>query len=175
MAKGSEPKCVTDYFLLEASKKTNGGSFTRSQLYFLQADLFGAGIDTSLNTIMWSLLYLSSEEGKLLQSQIQDEMDQECQSSSVSLSHKLPLLRATILEVQRLRPVTPLGVPHGTTQAVKYGQWTLPSGTMVIPLHWAINRDPELWESPEKFLPNRFLDNEGNLQENGKLYPFQVM
>ena len=49
---GNEPVCVTDFFLVEASNREPLGSFTRSQLYYLQADLFGAGIDTSLNTVM---------------------------------------------------------------------------------------------------------------------------
>ena len=166
--------CVTDFFLVEASSREPLRSFTRSQLYYLQADLFGAGIDTSLNTVMWAILFLASAEFRDIQEKIQEEIDNECGSDPPSLANQLPLLRATILEVQRLRPVTPLGVPHGTVNVTKVGPWTLPAGTMVLPLHWAINRDPGLWQNPEEFKPHRFISHNGGLVENTKLYPFQV-
>merc|ERR1712106_710077 len=67
LSDGNEPVCVTDFFLVEASKREFAGSFTRSQLYYLQADLFGAGIDTSMNTVMWALLFLSADEFRHLQ------------------------------------------------------------------------------------------------------------
>jgi len=171
---GNEPVCLTDYFLVEASSRESIGSFTRSQLYYLQADLFGAGIDTSLNTVLWALLFLSSDQFRDIQEKIQEEIDNDCHGNPPSLTNSLPLLRATVFEVQRLRPVTPLGIPHGTISTTNVGPWTLPAGTMVLPLHWAINRDPELWENPEEFCPHRFLDENGVLVENTNLYPFQV-
>ena len=175
LSDGNEPVCITDFFLVESSRRSAVGSFTRSQLYYLQADLFGAGIDTSKNTVLWALLFLSSDTFKDLQKNIQLQIDHECGGNTPSLTSNLPLLRATILEVQRLRPVTPLGVPHGTVTATRVGSWTLPAGTMVLPLHWAINRDPDLWENPEEFRPSRFLDESGALIENRNLYPFQVL
>lgn len=42
----------------------------------------------------------------------------------------------------RLRPVVPLGVPHGVVEEMDLAGWRLPKATMVLPLHWAINR----WE-----------------------------
>merc|ERR1719233_109554 len=174
LSDGNEPVCITDFFLVESSKRSPVGSFTRSQLYYLQADLFGAGIDTSKNTVLWVLLLLSSDTFRELQQKIQLEIDHDCAGNTPSLTSPLPLLRATILEVQRLRPVTPLGVPHGTVNVTKVGSWSLPAGTMVLPLHWAINRDPDLWEHPEEFRPDRFLDESGALLENRNLHPFQV-
>ena len=71
-------------------------------------------------------------------------------------SSRWPLLRATLLEVERLRPVTPLGVPHGTLATVRLASGAvLPPATMIIPLHWAVNMDTELWDRPEEFRPNR--------------------
>ena len=40
----------------------------------------------------------------------------------------------------RLRPVVPLGVPHGVVEEMELAGWRLPKATMVLPLHWAINR-----------------------------------
>ena len=174
LSDGNDPVCVTDFFLLEASSREDLGSFTRTQLNYLQADLFGAGIDTSKNTVLWVLLFLASDLFRELQENIQLQIDDECGENTPSLASSLPLLHATILEVTRLRPVTPLGVPHGTLKTTIFGGWSMPAGTMVLPLHWAINRDPDLWEHPEEFQPHRFLDKNGDLVENRNLYPFQV-
>ena len=66
----------------------------------LQADLFGAGTDTSLNTISWSLLLLSSPDQAHLVQALQAELDEECgEDGEIHLGLRLPLLRATILEV----------------------------------------------------------------------------
>ena len=79
------------------------------------------------------------------------------------------------LEVQRLRPVTPQGIPHGVTSPVEVGgQWELQPGTMVLPLHWAVNMDSKTWPQPDTFRPARFLDTEGKLSQENKIFPFQV-
>ena len=174
LVEGGEPTCITDLFLLESSKEDCGRSFNRSQLYHLQADLFGAGLETSMHTVLFVLLFLCSKEFIGKQKQIQEQLDTECSASEPSLAHKLPLLRAVILEVQRLRPVTPLGVPHGTLETTQVGSWSLPSSTMVIYLHWQANRDASVWSEPEKFVPERFLSEDGSLIETPGLYPFQV-
>ena len=53
--------------------------------------------------------------------------------------HQIPFATLTS-QVMRLRPVVPLGVPHGVVEEVEVSGWRLPKATMVMPLHWAINR-----------------------------------
>ena len=78
-------------------------------------------------------------------------------------------------EVQRLRPVTPQGIPHGVISPVCVGgRWVLEPGTMVLPLHWAVNTDPAVWHQPDIFQPARFLDTGGKLSQENRIFPFQV-
>ena len=172
LAEGGEPECLTDFYLQQVQERgSQPGSFTRRQLYFFQGDMFGAGTETSVNTILFALMILSSHRYRDLQEDIRQEILTELGSAPPSLSHCLPLLRATILEVQRLRPVTPQGIPHGVLSPVLAGDWVLPPGTMVMPLHWAVNRDPAIWSLPDTFHPQRFLQEDGL---RGNILPFQV-
>jgi cytochrome P450 len=49
-----------------------------------------------------------------------------------SLIHKIktnPIFQAILLEIQRLCPVVPLGVPHGTTKELFIDEkWLIPKG-----------------------------------------------
>ena len=111
-----------------------------------QGDMYGAGTETSVHTVLFCLQFLASPELQQLQAAIQRQIEAECGAGEPGLHHALPLLRATLLgrchqhfggcdiitlsEVQRLRPVTPQGVPHGVVAPVKVGGqhnvWRLP-------------------------------------------------
>jgi len=162
LEEGEDAECITDEFLKEVEGREAAGedvkSFTRSQLHHLQADIFGAGLDTTMTTILWTLLHLSCPRNLHIQAALTKQIDRVRQDGSPALlEDDLPLLRASILETQRLRPVTPMGVPHGSLGTARLDGWVLPKGTILLPLHWFINRDPELWNNPDTFNPARFL------------------
>ena len=66
------------------------------------------------------------------------------------------------------------GVPHGVISPVCVGEWLLPPGTLVMPLQWAVNRDPALWSLPDTFRPARFIQSDGKLRPDHNILPFQV-
>ena len=41
--------------------------------------------------------------------------------------------------------------------------WYFPKHSVIIPNHWYILRDPKYWTDPWRFVPERFLDPQGNL------------
>ena len=53
----------------------------------------------------------------------------------------------------------------------KVGEYLIPRGTMLLPLHWSINRDPATWDRPEVFDETRFL---GPADMAAKILPFQT-
>lgn len=91
---------------------------TDTQLKHLLADLFGAGVDTTLTTIRWFLLFVANNEK--VQNKIRLEFEANLSSMPTLDNYdKLPYLRACIAETQRIRSVVPIGIPHGTSK-VKY-------------------------------------------------------
>ena len=82
-----------------------------------------------------------------------------------------------LLEIQRLCPVVPLGVPHGTTKEILINKkWVIPKGSMIMVAHWNLNYDEEQFENPKLFKPNRFLDKDGQSisKTQKRIMPFQV-
>lgn len=69
-----------------------------------------------------------------------------------NLSH----VSAFIKEVLRWRPLTPIGMPHASTEDDEYQSYVLPRGTVLIPNHWALAID-ELGGDSLDFRPERWL------------------
>ncbi|XP_034945868.1 cytochrome P450 306a1 isoform X2 [Chelonus insularis] len=152
------------------------GSFTEQQYYHLLADLFGAGTDTTLTTIRWFLLYMAifpeNQENIYQRIKVATNNNREL----VALKHRefLTLLEAAICEVQRLRSVVPVGIPHGAMANGKIEDYDIPKGTMIIPLQWAVHMNSTYWKNPEKFDPYRFITSDGSLLKSLAFMPFQT-
>ena len=84
--------------------------------------------------------------------------------------------QAILMEIQRLCPVVPLGVPHGALKDIKVCEkWAIPKGAMIMISHWSLNFDPDVFEHPQTFKPFRFYDEaSGKLRKSANLMPFQV-
>lgn len=70
----------------------------------------------------------------------------------------LPYLHCVINETLRLYPVVPLLVPHESSKDCLVGGYSIPGGTMLFVNVYAMQRDPNIWEEPTKFKPERFED-----------------
>ncbi|XP_018367768.1 PREDICTED: cytochrome P450 306a1 isoform X1 [Trachymyrmex cornetzi] len=168
----------TDNFLaaFDDAMNTDGNSehFTQQQFYHLLADLYGAGVDTTLATFRWFLLFMAAYPDE--QKKIQDEMDELLGQKVPTLEDRLILIRleAAIVETQRLRSIAPVGIPHGTIEDTQIGDYDIPKGTMIVPLQWAIHTDPSYWQDPLSFKPERFIAEDGSLIKPKAFLPYQA-
>ncbi|KAG6877676.1 hypothetical protein C0992_009501 [Termitomyces sp. T32_za158] len=82
----------------------------------------------------------------------------------------LPYVEAIVRETLRWRPAARSGMPHQSVadDTIEYrGQtYFLPKGSIIFAVTWAIEHDHSRFEDHDRFMPERFLDAEGNLKPN---------
>ncbi|XP_077535558.1 cytochrome P450 18a1 [Haemaphysalis longicornis] len=152
-------------------------AYFEEQLVQVLMDIFSAGLETVTSTLEWAILLLVRHPH--VQQKLQEELDAQLGSSSEGRPPSmadlpaLPYAQATILEVLRRANVIALGNAHATTCDVELAGYRIPAGTHVISNLWAIHMDPDLWEDPEEFRPERFLVN-GRVHKPDYFMPFSV-
>nr|ASO98030.1 cytochrome p450 CYP306A1 [Spodoptera exigua] len=173
----TDGECILDNFLLEQKRRYESGDegakyMTDEQMLYLLADMFGAGLDTTSVTLSWFLLYMAlyPEEQEIVRKEILSVYPEDGEVDG----SRLPHLMAAICETQRIRSIVPVGIPHGCLQDTFIGSYRIPQGAMVIPLQWALHMDPDVWEDPEVFRPQRFLAKDGSLLKPQEFIPFQT-
>ena len=162
------PQDLTDA-LLKAKKEAEDEDssvkrfLTGRNLIMTMSEVFLAGLETTASTLCWALLYLIYNPD--VQQRLHQELDQVIGPDRLpELEDKknLPHLEATITETLRLSSLLSLSVPHKTTVDTTLQGYSIPKDTTVLTNLWSLHHDPEIWDEPNAFRPERFLDEEGN-------------
>ncbi|GMN52107.1 hypothetical protein TIFTF001_021247 [Ficus carica] len=142
----------------------------KNQIEHLFLDLLVAGIETTSSALEWSIAeLLKSPE---IMSKANAELEQvigkgnQVKESDIT---QLPYLQAIVKETLRLYPSIPL-IPREAERDVQVCGYVIPKGAQVLVNAWAIGRDPTIWDNPNKFLPERFL--ESNIDIGGRSFEF---
>jgi cytochrome P450 len=122
--------------------------------------MFGAGSETSALTIDWAMVEMMRDQRvmKKAQAEVRElfktkgRVDENC-------INELDYLKLVVKETLRLHPPAPLLLPRECGQACDINGYHIPIKTKVIINAWAIARDPNYWNEPEKFYPERFIDS----------------
>eukprot|EP00262_Sarcandra_glabra_P010716 TRINITY_DN260_c0_g2_i1.p1 TRINITY_DN260_c0_g2~~TRINITY_DN260_c0_g2_i1.p1 ORF type:complete len:528 (-),score=40.98 TRINITY_DN260_c0_g2_i1:282-1865(-) len=142
--------------------------FTNNHIKGLLMDMLGGGTSTTANAAEWAMAELLQHPH--IMRKVQKELDEVVgMNSVVEESHfpKLKYLDAVIKETLRLHPAGPFLIPRSPTSSCVVGGYTIPKGVRVMVNIWAIHRDPEYWNNPLEFYPERFLHTKWDYNGNG--------
>ena len=176
-----DPDNPTDYIdvylnEIETRQKLGSDAYVNSKhLPFTVFGLFGAGTETTSTTLRWAVQYMMTHPE--IQDRVQKEIDSVVGRNRLPrLADKndLPYTAATLLEIQRIVTVAPLGMAHFCGEETTLEGYTIPPGSVVVANLWAVHHDPDIWDDPHEFNPERFLDEDGCLQEREELIPFST-
>ena len=86
---------------------------------------------------------------------------------------KMRYMKVVIKETMRLHPPIPLLAPRVANKDVQIKGYDVSAGTLVMINAWAMGRDLVLWDEPEKFTPERFLNSSIDFKgQDFELIPF---
>ncbi|EPS69225.1 hypothetical protein M569_05542, partial [Genlisea aurea] len=137
-------------------------------------DILAGGTDTSATTIVWAMTTLmqNPEIMSRLGREVRDAVGIGGKATEDDVS-KCPYLKAVVKEILRMYPPAPLLIPRESQKDCVIRGYEIEAKTMVYVNAWAIGRDPENWENPQQFIPERFLNGEADLiGKNFEAIPF---
>ncbi|XP_049617355.1 cytochrome P450 17A2 isoform X2 [Syngnathus scovelli] len=172
LSKG-DPRDLLDALLKgQGSPGPDGATITDDHVLMTAAEAFGAGVETTSTTLLWILAYLLHHPE--VQERAQKELDEQVGERAVRTSDRgrLPYLDSIIYEGMRIRPVSPVLIPHIAVTDSSIGCHTIPSGTRVLVNMWAIHHHPDHWDRPDLFKPDRFLNDQGQRVTPSCFLPF---
>ncbi len=149
------PTCLLEVLL---SDEANG----EIEMHFAEAlliDLLFAGTDTNSQTMSWLILNLARRP------EIQERMYEELKAFSEENGREpafedmdaLPYSKAVMTENFRYKVVPFVALPHRANEDCEVDGYTIPKDTQVLPNLHSIMHDERFWDSPNEFMPERFL------------------
>ncbi|XP_069130183.1 cytochrome P450 2B19-like [Argopecten irradians] len=164
------PRDFIEAFLIQQQKKNSSDEdlkFDDMDLMISVMNLFFAGTDTTATIIHWAMLFLI--HNKPIQDKLRQEIMTVVGSSRLpSLADKtdMPYYEAFMTEVFRKGNIVPLSLPHGAKKDISFRGMVIPKGSTIMPNFDSVMSNPDLFEDPDEFRPERFLGQDGKM--NGK-------
>ncbi|XP_072013184.1 cytochrome P450 2J4-like [Amphiura filiformis] len=156
-----------DVYLSESQRKNEQGVQTYLSDVELRAvvqDFFVAGTETTSTTLRWALLYMMKFPD--VQKRVHEEIDSVVGRDRLPrLSDKpeLPYTQAVIHEIQRFGSIVFLIPLRYSKHDTEFLEYTIPKGCMMQTNLHSATRDASVWEEPDVFKPERFLDDKGQV------------
>lgn len=128
-----------------------------------------AGTDSTAVTLEWGLLNLVLYPE--IQKKVRDELDAVVGDRLVDEDDidNLPYLKGFVKETLRRHPPGQFSSPHVATEACKVAGFDIPAGAYVHFQQAVVSNDPDVWEQPSEFRPERFSDAAVDVSEGVKL------
>ncbi|KAH7315579.1 hypothetical protein KP509_21G055600 [Ceratopteris richardii] len=164
----TDEKCAIDH-ILDAYKN---GEISYDNVLYIVENINVAAIETTLWSIEWGLAEIVNNPD--VQKSMRDELNSVL-GPGVPLTEpdvpKLPYLHWVVKETMRLHMAIPLLVPHMNLHQAKLGGYDIPAESKILVNAWWLANNPEWWNKPDVFNPDRFAGPE-KIEANGNDFRF---
>ncbi|KAK7032164.1 hypothetical protein VNI00_013338 [Paramarasmius palmivorus] len=148
-------------FMEDLLNQQNDLGLTRELVGYLGGVLLEGGSETTASFLRSLVLFLAAFPD--VQRKAQEEIDRVVgheRSPVLQDIDNLPYIRALIQEAHRFHPVAPLAIPHSASADEEYRGYIIPKDTTIFVNTYAIFHNPDYFEDPEKFNPDRYMKQE---------------
>ncbi|KAI0849538.1 O-methylsterigmatocystin oxidoreductase [Daldinia vernicosa] len=131
----------------------------KDDIKWTAAMLYNGGLDTTVALL--SGFFLALVMFPQVQCKAQEEIDRVVgieRLPGFQDRDKLPYIEAVVKEAFRWWPSAPLGFPHVVSEDTTYKGHFIPKGATLFPGIWWFCHDPEVYEEPTVFNPDRYLE-----------------
>ncbi|XP_057455062.1 trimethyltridecatetraene synthase-like [Lotus japonicus] len=167
-------KDMVDVLLQLAEDPTLEVKLERRGVKAFTQDLIAGGTESSAVTVEWAITELlrKPEIFKRATEELDRVVGRERWVEENDIAN-LPYVNAIVKEAMRFHPSAPMLVPRLAREDCNIGGYDIPKGTQVLVNTWTISRDPEIWDNPTEFKPERFIGKEIDVTGHGfELLPF---
>ena len=157
------------YMLLEAQDE--GGSMSDEQLRDEVMTLLLAGHETTAVSLSWTwyLLAMYPEVEKELWSELRRVLNGR--SPGMRDLSELAYTERVIKEAMRLYPPS-WAIVRNSLKDCEIGGYHVPAGATIMMSQWVMHRDPRYYDEPERFNPDRWLDDRAKGTSKFAYFPF---
>ncbi|KZP29881.1 cytochrome P450 [Athelia psychrophila] len=167
MNKGEDPRSLLEETILKREEL----ELDKAAVAHLGIVMLEGGTDTSAAYLQSLVLLLTAcpNAQKTAQNAI-DAVVGDARLPVLDDVKQLPYIEALIKEVTRYRPMLPMGLPHAMRDDENYKGYLIPRDAMLFVNLWAIFHDPQVFDNPDIFDPERYLKTEfgTKLEEQGR-------
>ncbi|KAK7407028.1 hypothetical protein VNO78_08668 [Psophocarpus tetragonolobus] len=144
---------------------SNGKKLTDEELVSMCVEFMIGGTDTTVTTWMWTMANLVKYQH--VQEKLFDEIKEVVKpDEDIEEEHlkRMPYSKAVVLETLRRHPPGHFILPRAVTQDTVMDGHDIPKNAIVNFLVAEFGWDPNVWEDPMEFKPERFLRHDGDVK-----------
>jgi len=160
LASGEAPHCYARE-ILESKDSWYAKGLVEEDLAWVAGGLVEAGFETTAATLNSLVLYLAANQR--VQKKAQEELMRVVgpkRLPNFADMCNLPYLRACVKEMLRMNPILAPGIRHHTDEDIMYKDHVIPRGTVLLANTAFLHYDPERFENPSEFMPERYLHHD---------------
>ncbi|KAN0038670.1 hypothetical protein ACTA71_000854 [Dictyostelium dimigraforme] len=163
----NNPKDFMDILIIS----TNGKE--KEQVIQVSLEIINAGTDPCQALLQWICIYLANNQNvqQKAYNEIINVIGKDCSFIHLKYRSNCKFILAIIKETLRIRPIAPLGVPYTVVNDTIINNIFYPKDSYVILNLFGICNNPNHFNQPNHFLPERWIEND-NLDSN--FIPFSV-